>query len=117
MPRDLRKTRSWFTPLIALVLASAPGLSQAREAGAGRGQVDHDGALQAFEQGKVLRLETVLSEIRKSVRGEVVGIALTNGGESGEWVYEFKILAPGNLMVEVYADARTAAILSPQGRR
>jgi uncharacterized membrane protein YkoI len=106
-----------LTPLVALVLASAPGLLHAREGGTGRGQVDHDAALQAFEQGKVLRLETVLSEIRKSIRGEVVGIALTNGGESGEWVYEFKILAPGNLMVEVYADARTAVILSPGGGR
>lgn len=76
---------------------------------------DHDTALRAFERGEVLPLEAVLSEVRKAVRGEVVGIELERERGNGNWVYEFKIIAPGSIMVEVYVDARTAEILKARG--
>nr|CCD32092.1 Conserved hypothetical protein [Methylocystis sp. SC2] len=81
---------------------------------AGKSGNDHDIALRAFEHGEVLPLESVLSEVRKAVRGEVVGIELEQ--ERGNWVYQIKVIAPGSSMVEMHVDARTARIFEIKGK-
>lgn len=75
---------------------------------------DHDIAFGALERGEILPLETVLSEVRKAIRGEVVGIELK--WEHWIWVYEIKIIAPGSSMIEAHVDARTAKILETRGK-
>jgi uncharacterized membrane protein YkoI len=80
----------------------------------GKKREDHDVALGALARGELLPLETVLVEVRKVVSGEVVGVELER--ESGIWVYEIKIIAPGNSMIEAHVDARTAKVIETRGK-
>lgn len=75
---------------------------------------DHDVALRALARQEILPLETVLSEVRKTVSGEIVGVELERNG--GVWLYEIKIIAPGDNMVEAVVDARTARVVETRGR-
>ncbi len=75
---------------------------------------DHDIALRALARQEILPLETVLSEVRKTVSGEVVGVELERNG--GVWLYEIRIIAPGDNMVEAFIDARTARVIETRGR-
>jgi uncharacterized membrane protein YkoI len=80
----------------------------------GKSRDDHDIALKAVERGEILPLETVLSEVGKTIHGEVVGIELERKRET--WVYQIKIIAHGNSMIELDVDARTAKVLRTRGK-
>lgn len=99
------------SPMLALWLALNACAAFADDVGKRR--QDHDAALTAVQHGEVLPLEAVLSEARKAVRGEVVGVELERA--RGNWVYEIKIIASGNSMVQIYVDARTTKILEIKG--
>jgi uncharacterized membrane protein YkoI len=78
------------------------------------GHEDHDVAREAMKRGEIMPLERVVAEVRKTISGNIVGVELEN--KHGTWVYEFKVLAPDGSMIDVYADARTAAILKVKGK-
>jgi uncharacterized membrane protein YkoI len=103
-------------PCVVVTLALWLGLNASAAFGdnVGTSLNDHDTALRAFEHGEVLPLESVLFEVCKAVRGEVVGIALEQ--ERGNWVYQIKVIAPGSSMVEMHVDARTARIFEIKGK-
>lgn len=75
---------------------------------------DHDQARQALERGEALPLGGILSEVRKAVPGEVVGIELEH--EHGAWVYEIKVIQAGGMRAEVLVDARSGRIVSVKGK-
>ncbi len=98
--------------VFALSWGFAASVTFGDEVGKSRG--DHDIALEALERGEILPLETVLSEVRKTIHGEVVGIELERERET--WLYRIKIIAPGNSMIEAHVDARTAKVLETRGK-
>jgi uncharacterized membrane protein YkoI len=110
MARVVRKTcsRALFALSIALTGGAVAGgeLSKKPE--------DHDIALGARARHEILSLETVLSRVRKAISGDVVGIELAQNG--GFWVYEIKVIAPGNNMVQAFVDARTAEVMETRGK-
>ena len=110
MRKMLRQTR------VVVMAAFCAGLSASVTFGdeEGKSREGHDIAREALERGEILPLETVLSEVRKAIRGEVVGVELER--EHGTWVYEIKIIASGNFIVEVSVDARTAKVLETRGK-
>ncbi len=75
---------------------------------------DHDIALGALARQEILPLETVLSRVSKTLSGDVVGIELERN--SGVWVYEIKVIAPGNNLVQAFVDARTAEVMETRGK-
>ena len=74
---------------------------------------DHDQAREAVEHGEALPLDAVLAAVEKKVVGEVVGIEFEKN--AGVWVYEFKVVDAAGHMIEVLADAKTAAIIRVEG--
>lgn len=75
---------------------------------------DHDIALGALARQEILPLEAVLSQVRRTISGEVVGIELERNG--GVWVYEIKVIAPGDNMIQAFVDARTAKVIETRGQ-
>jgi len=95
-----------------MLLAALPGLACADpddDERAYRRHHDHDRAKLAVERGEARPLSEVLAKVRPELGGEVAGIEFRR--KSGRWVYEFRVLAPGGQMTEVYVDAATADIL------
>ena len=82
--------------------------------GGARAGDDHDQARQALERGDVLPLEGILSEVRKAVPGEVVGIELEY--EHGAWVYEIKVIQVGGVRADILVDARSGRIIATKGK-
>jgi uncharacterized membrane protein YkoI len=74
---------------------------------------DHDRAREAVEHGEALPLDAVLAAVEKKVVGEVVGIEFEKN--EGLWVYEFKVVDSAGHVIEVLADAKTAAIIRVEG--
>ncbi|WP_281806657.1 PepSY domain-containing protein [Methylocystis echinoides] len=99
----------------ALVVLSM-GLSGSAVAGdeVSKKAEDHDIALGALARQEVLPLETVLSQVRKTISGEIVGIELERN--SGVWVYQIKVIAPGDNMIQAFVDARTAKVIETRGQ-
>lgn len=75
---------------------------------------DHDVALGALARQEILPLDALLSQIRKTISGEVVGIELERN--RGVWVYEIKVISPGAHMVQALVDARTARVIETRGQ-
>jgi uncharacterized membrane protein YkoI len=74
---------------------------------------DHDEAREAVEHGEALPLDAVLAAVEKKVVGEVVGIEFEKS--EGVWVYELKVVDAAGHVIEVLADAKTAAIIRVEG--
>jgi uncharacterized membrane protein YkoI len=117
------KKRLWFVLGLVVCAAALPVLADDHDHGDHRhdgrhhhrlGDDDHEIARGALERGEIVPLEDVLVEVRKAVAGQIVGIKLER--EGGTWIYEFRILGTDGSMLEVYADARTKAILKVKGR-
>ena len=75
---------------------------------------DHDEAREAVEHGEALPLDAVLAAVEKKVVGEVVGIEFEKS--EGVWVYELKVVDAAGHVIEVLADAKTAAIIRVASR-
>jgi uncharacterized membrane protein YkoI len=74
---------------------------------------DHEQAREAVEHGEALPLDVVLAAVEKKVVGEIVGIEFERS--EGVWVYEFKVIDSTGHVIEVLADAKTAAIIRVEG--
>jgi uncharacterized membrane protein YkoI len=70
---------------------------------------DHERARRAVERGEALPLPDLLKRVRADLQGEVVGVSFER--KRDRWVYEFKVIAPGGRLMEVYVDAASAEIL------
>ncbi|MGE0120226.1 MAG: PepSY domain-containing protein [Dongiaceae bacterium] len=90
--------------------AGAPALADDDEHD---GHHDHDEVRRIVERGEALPLDAVLAAVAKEIKGEVVGVEFDK--EDGTWVYELRIIDPSGRMLEVLADARTAAIIEVEG--
>ncbi len=75
---------------------------------------DHDRAAAALKSGDIRPLREVLAKVKKSHRGEVVGIEFEM--EDGIWVYELKIVTPKGRYLKIYVNAKTTKILKVRGR-
>lgn len=95
------------TVLVAAALAVADDESEYDE------RQDHDQAREAVAHGEALPLDAVLAAVEKKVVGEVVGIEFEKN--EGVWVYEFKVVDAAGHVIEVLADAKTAAIIRVEG--
>src|SRR5262245_2531000 len=69
---------------------------------------DDDAAREAVARGEALPLDAVLAAVEKKVVGEVVGIEFERS--DGVWVYEVRVVDSAGHVIEVLADAKTAAI-------
>lgn len=67
------------------------------------------------EIGAILPIEAILSQVRQSFQGDIVGIELEH--EKGAWVYEVKVASSGGRLIEIYVDARTGSVISQRIRR
>lgn len=70
---------------------------------------DHEDAYRALQAGEVLSFDAVLEKLRDRFPGEVVEVEFERSG--GVWVYELEMLMPDGRMLEIYADARSGAVL------
>ena len=95
---------------VCLCAAGLP-LTQAAQAAHDdeEGYHDHDRARRAVERGEAKPLSDILLQVRPALGGEVAGVAFHRN--AGRWVYEFRVIAAGGQMTEVYVDAGTAEIL------
>jgi uncharacterized membrane protein YkoI len=69
---------------------------------------DHESARRAVERGEALPLADILERVRAELGGEIVGVSFERKGH--RWVYEFKVIAPGGRLMEVYVDAASGRV-------
>jgi uncharacterized membrane protein YkoI len=69
------------------------------------GQIDQDGARAAVKRGDARPFEQILAKARPVVQGEIVGQKLEQ--HRGQWLYEFRVVAPDGHMHYVHFDARS----------
>ena len=74
---------------------------------------DHDQAREAVEHGEALPLDAVLAAVEKKVVGEVVDVEFEKS--DGVWVYELRVVDAAGHVIQVTADAKTAAIIRVEG--
>jgi uncharacterized membrane protein YkoI len=70
---------------------------------------DEDRAREAVEKGEVLPLDHAVARLKETIPGEIARIELEK--ENGIWVYEFKVISPEGMMVEVHIDAKTGQLI------
>lgn len=77
---------------------------------------DHDyaDADDARRSGDIVPLRDVLENVRKSFRGEIVGIEFER--EDDRWVYEIKMIAEDGRYIEIYVDAKSNKVLKIEGK-
>jgi uncharacterized membrane protein YkoI len=113
MDRMLRLLRPLLLLLIGIAVLVPAAPLAADDEDESEERHDHDDVRQAVERGEALPLDAVLAAVEKQVKGEVVGVEFEK--EGGVWVYEFRIIDPSGRMIEVLADARTAAVIDVEG--
>ncbi len=69
------------------------------------GQIDQDGARAAVKRGDARPFEQILAKARPVIQGEIVGQKLEQ--HRGQWLYEFRVVAPDGHMHYVHFDARS----------
>ena len=75
---------------------------------------DFEEAARARKSGAILPLEEILKEIRKTYKGEIVGVEFEK--KNGIWIYEIKMISPKNRFFELYIDATTKKIIKVWGK-
>ncbi len=75
---------------------------------------DYEDADRARRAGDVVPLRNVLKMVRKSFKGEIVGVEFEM--EDGLWVYEIKMVDEDDRYVEIYVDAKSNKILKTEGK-
>ncbi len=75
---------------------------------------DYEDADDARRAGHIVPLRDVLDNVRKSIKGKVVGIEFEK--EDGHWVYEIKMIAEDGRYIEIYVDAKSNKVLKIEGR-
>jgi uncharacterized membrane protein YkoI len=79
------------------------------------GSTTSDSAREAVSEGWVLALSAVLPTVRKAVPGQVLEVDLRRSW-SGDWRYEFLVLARDRSYQEVVVDARRNLVLQVRRR-
>lgn len=74
---------------------------------------DYERATSAHQKGDVLPLREILAEVRKTFKGEVVGVTFKENSDMK--VYEIKLVTPTNLYLEIYVNATTNQIVKVEG--
>ncbi len=74
---------------------------------------DHEYADRARRSDNILPLRDVLAHIKRSIKGEIVGVEFER--EYGRWVYEIKMIAVDGRYYEIYVDAMTGRTLKIEG--
>ena len=69
-----------------------------------------DEAREAVKQGLVRPLEEVLTEVRKTIKGDIVEIEFEK--DDGRFIYEIEYVAPDGHLMEIKIDAKTLAVVS-----
>ena len=69
-----------------------------------------DDAREAVKQGLVRPLEQVLTEVRKTIKGDIVEIEFEK--DDGRFIYEIEYVAPDGHLMEIKIDAKTLAVVS-----
>jgi uncharacterized membrane protein YkoI len=75
---------------------------------------DHELARQALEQGQVLPLRTVLDQVERDYRGQVLKIEFER--EDGRFVYEIRLLQDDGRLAKLEVDATTGEVLKIKRR-
>lgn len=70
---------------------------------------DHDRARHALEEGYARPLGEIMELIGDQLGGKVVGIEFH--GRRHRYIYEFRVITPDGVLIEVYVDALTGKIL------
>ncbi len=100
--------------LLAAILSAAVLLSPLLAAGEtdlpADGQSQQDVAREAVRQGLVRPLEEVLTEVRKTIKGDIVEIEFEK--DDGRFIYEIEYVAPDGHLMEIKIDAKTLAVIS-----
>lgn len=73
---------------------------------------DHERARRAVVTDKVRPLADILSKVRPSLPGRIIGTEFEE--DDGRYVYEFKVISPSGRVREIYVDAASGAILSEE---
>jgi uncharacterized membrane protein YkoI len=69
-----------------------------------------DEAREAVRQGLVRPLEEILTEVRKTIKGDIVEIEFEK--DDGRFIYEIEYVAPDGHLMEIKIDAKTLAVIS-----
>jgi hypothetical protein len=85
--------------------SNARAASQSAEPDAADGVLDQDATLEAVRQGEALPLRTLLPEIERRYRGDVIDAVLRKKGR--KLVYTLKVLSPEGRVFVVAVDAAT----------
>ena len=97
--------------LLGLAL-SALGAGRAAHAD---GHDDHDLARQALQQGKVLPLRTVLDQVEREYKGQVIKVEFDR--EDGRFVYEIRLLQSDGKVVKLEIDASNGSLISMKRKK
>jgi hypothetical protein len=76
--------------------------------GAWADRASHDEARRALERGEVRPLAEILQMVQAELGGEVVSVDLER--KNGDWLYEFRVIAPDGRRREIYVDALSGAV-------
>ena len=71
---------------------------------------DHDLARQALQQGKVLPLRTVLDQVEREYKGQVIKVEFEH--DDGRFLYELRVLQADGRVLKVKINAVNGKILS-----
>jgi uncharacterized membrane protein YkoI len=104
-----RKALLCIAVMLLVGIGAALAGDHEREKKDRRKRLDHDVARAALLRGEISPLETVMTEVRKTVPGEFVGVEL--GRRRNVWIYTFKLISPSGAFNKITADARTGQVV------
>ncbi|MPM71253.1 hypothetical protein SDC9_118216 [bioreactor metagenome] len=70
---------------------------------------DHELARRALQEGKVLPLRTVLEQVEREYKGQVLEVELERDG--GSFIYEIKLLLPDGRLMKLEVDGATGKVV------
>lgn len=83
---------------IGLIIASSAAVSDG-----------HYNARDLANRGDIKSLESILDNVKLEYAGKVIEVELEK--ESGRYIYEFELLSPSGLVIELEYDAQTGVLL------
>lgn len=102
---SMTQSSRWLALLGSAVVAAGLWLPLAHS-----DENDHELARQALQQGKVLPLRTVLDQVERDYRGQVIKIEFEH--DDGRFLYELRLLHPDGAVSKLKVDAMNGRVLS-----
>lgn len=78
-------------------------------------EAEHDRALRAVEQGRILPLKSILERAEKAYPGQLIEAELEEGRDGG-LVYEIKMLGQDGRLLKLIYDAASGELLKARQR-